>query len=66
MDRGAWWATGHGVAQVGHDLVTKLPLEAPKRKKKKNQTILGLNISLEKMICHFEGETFKTPVSFFL
>ena len=24
MDRGAWWATVHGVARVGHDLVTKL------------------------------------------
>ena len=25
MDRGAWWATVHGFARVGHDLVTKLP-----------------------------------------
>ena len=25
MDRGAWWATAHGVARVGHDLATKLP-----------------------------------------
>ena len=25
MDRGAWRATVHGVARVGHDLVTKLP-----------------------------------------
>ena len=23
MDRGAWQATVHGVARVGHDLVTK-------------------------------------------
>ena len=23
MDRGAWWATDHGLAEVGHDLVTK-------------------------------------------
>ena len=23
MDRGAWWATVHGVARDGHDLVTK-------------------------------------------
>ena len=23
MDRGAWWATDHGVARVGHDLATK-------------------------------------------
>ena len=26
MDRGVWWATVHGVARVGHDLVTKPPL----------------------------------------
>ena len=25
MDRGAWQATVHGVARVGHDLVTKPP-----------------------------------------
>ena len=25
MDRGAWQATVHGVARVGHDMVTKLP-----------------------------------------
>jgi len=25
MDRGAWWATVHGVARIGHDLVTKPP-----------------------------------------
>ena len=25
MDRGAWKATVHGVARVGHDLVTKPP-----------------------------------------
>ena len=25
MDRGAWWATVHGVTRVGHDLATKLP-----------------------------------------
>ena len=24
-DRGTWWATIHGVATVGHDLVTNLP-----------------------------------------
>ena len=23
MDRGGWWATVHGVARVGHALVTK-------------------------------------------
>ena len=25
MDRGAWWATVHGIARVGHDLETKPP-----------------------------------------
>ena len=25
MDRGAWWATVHAVAKVGHDLATKPP-----------------------------------------
>ena len=25
MDRAAWWATVHGVAAVGHDVVTKPP-----------------------------------------
>ena len=25
VDREAWWATVHGVARVGHDLVTKPP-----------------------------------------
>ena len=29
MDRGAWQATVHRVARVGHDLVTKLPLPVP-------------------------------------
>ena len=29
MDRGAWWATVHGVARVGHDLVTKPPPPPP-------------------------------------
>ena len=25
IDRGAWWATVHGITRVGHDLATKLP-----------------------------------------
>ena len=25
MDRGAWQATAHGIARVGHDLLTKPP-----------------------------------------
>ena len=36
------------------------------KKKKKTKPFLGLNISLEKMICHFNSKTFKTLVSFFL
>ena len=28
MDRGAWQATVHGVARVGHDLATKPPPKA--------------------------------------
>ena len=31
MDRGAWWATVHGVARVGHDLETKPPPPPSKR-----------------------------------
>ena len=26
MDRGAWWATVHGAARVGYDLVAKPPI----------------------------------------
>ena len=29
MDRGAWRATVHGVARVGHDLATKSPPPPP-------------------------------------
>ena len=36
MDRGAWWAPVHGVAKVGHDLVTK------NQKKTKNKKELTL------------------------
>ena len=25
MDRGAWWATVHGIARVGHGFATKPP-----------------------------------------
>ena len=30
-DRGAWQATVHGVARVGHDLATKPPLQTLKK-----------------------------------
>ena len=29
MDRGAWWATVHGITRVGHDLATKPPPPPP-------------------------------------
>ena len=29
MNGGAWWATVHGVARVGHDLATKPPPPSP-------------------------------------
>ena len=34
MDRGAWWATVHGVARVRHDLVTKPPPHPLKNKQR--------------------------------
>ena len=46
MDRGAWQATVHGVARVGHDLVTTPPPPPPKSKDKeghdKEQTLMKL------------------------
>ena len=36
MDRGAWWATLHGVARVGHDLATKPPPPSFLRKTEKH------------------------------
>ena len=38
MDRGAWQATVHGVARVGHDLVTKPP--------RTNKFLLGKELSV--------------------
>ena len=29
MDGGAWWATVHGVTEVGNNLATKLPPPPP-------------------------------------
>ena len=34
MDGGAWWATVHGVARVGHNFVTKPPTRLPLSDKK--------------------------------
>ena len=38
MDRGAWWATVHGVARVGHDLAAKPP--PPRARLGKNSCLL--------------------------
>ena len=58
MDRGAWQATVHGVARVGHDLVTK-PL--PKDIKKQNRGTLikimnNTGTSLLTVLVHFSLE----------
>ena len=39
MDRGAWWATVHGIVRVGHDLATKPPIPI-----KKTQNTFFLNV----------------------
>ena len=39
MDRGAWWATVHGVARVRHDLVTKPPISYRKYIRKTDNII---------------------------
>ena len=36
MDRGAWWATVHGIARLGHNLATKPPRPMEKRTGVKN------------------------------
>ena len=37
MNRGAWQATGHGIARVGHDLATKPP--PPRQGPNENQIL---------------------------
>ena len=36
VDRGAWWATVHGVAKVRHDLAAQHHAEQKKKKKRMN------------------------------
>ena len=43
MDRGAWWATVHGVARVRHDLATKPP---PPQTSVPSKLSPGLGLSL--------------------
>ena len=44
MDRGAWQVIVHGVARVGHDLVTELP--PPPHIREIITTIFAINISI--------------------
>ena len=58
MDRGAWQATVHGVARVGHDLVMKAP---PKDIKKQSRGTLikimnNTGMSLLTVLVHFSLE----------
>jgi len=50
MDKGAWLATVHGIARVGHNLATKPPPPAyiKKKKKKKAAPLLGDSIKPQK------------------
>ena len=49
MDRGAWQATVHGFARVGHDLATKgSPLTVPY--KKRNYTKMIFMIQMNTMV----------------
>ena len=43
-DRGAWQATVHGVARMGHDLVTKPPLP-PKKCNSTNQASITADLA---------------------
>ena len=43
MDRGAWWATVHGVARVGHDSAAK-PLPPPLKNKVEGLTLSSFKI----------------------
>ena len=51
MDRGAWWATVHGVARVGHYLATKLKLNYTglAQETRKNQ-INNLTLHLKQVV----------------
>ena len=45
MDRGAWWATVHGAARVGHDLATQPP-PLPVRHSRPINSLLIYHINL--------------------
>ena len=63
----SWTEKPGGLQARGlHKLDMTLLLNHHLNLKKKKKPFLGLNISLEKMIYHFDSKTFKTPVSFFL
>ena len=51
MDRGTWLATGHGVARVGYDLVTKPP--PPYKKENIDLSMKEIAVKLY-VICIFQ------------
>ena len=61
MDRGAWWATVHGVTRVGHDWATKAPPPVKLRKELDLQwfeKILGIHLTTE--VQELYTENYKT------
>ena len=55
MDRGAWQATIHGVARVGHDLATK------EREKIEIDCLSELDGGKNCQICHFTSLLINYP-----
>ena len=51
MDRGAWWATAHGVAKVRHNLATKPP---PQQKSSQQQS--SSLVFESHRVCEMPGE----------
>ena len=47
MDRGAWWATVHGVARVGHDLATTPPPPPPPPRSKERVSPWNSSVNLQ-------------------
>ena len=56
MDRGAWQATVHGVARVGHDLVAKLLLTTDMRDSLLAQSVKNLPAMQETWVQFLDQE----------
>ena len=54
MDRGAWWATVHGVARIGHRLVTKPPPYIYKLNSRTKKCVSG-------EVCFYHWHCLKLP-----